>query len=59
MPRNKMRAMITQIEKRRDQVGKERDKLDDMIAELEGLRDCSQRAWGCLQDARDALSELV
>ena len=51
--------MIRQIEKRRDAVGKERDKLDEAIADLEGLRDTCQRAWDCLQDARDALSELA
>jgi hypothetical protein len=59
MARNKMLSMVTQIKKRQDAVAKERDRLDDMICELEGLRDCSQRAWDCLQDARDALSELV
>lgn len=52
-------TMIKKIESRRDDIGKERDKLDDMIAELEALRDCCERAWDDLQSARDALSELA
>lgn len=52
-------TMIKQIEKRRDAVGKERDRLDDLIGELEGLRDSCDRAWADLQSARDALSELA
>ena len=52
-------TIIKHIEKRRDAVGKERDKLDHMIADLEGLRDCCDAAWDDLQHARDALSELV
>lgn len=52
-------TMIKQIEKRRDAVGKERDRLDDLIGELEGLRDSCDRAWDDLQSARDALSELA
>jgi prefoldin subunit 5 len=49
--------MIKQIEKRRDAIGKERDKLNEMISEMETLRDCCERAWDDLQTARDALSE--
>jgi len=52
-------TIIKQIEKRRDAVGKERDKLDDLISELEELRNCCERAWDDLQTARDALSELA
>jgi prefoldin subunit 5 len=50
-------TMIKQIEKRRDAIGKERDKLNEMISEMETLRDCCERAWDDLQTARDALSE--
>jgi hypothetical protein len=52
-------TMIKAIEKRRDAVGKERDKLDDMILELECLRECCARAYDDLGHARDALSELA
>ena len=52
-------TMIKEIEKRRDAVGKERDRLDELIGELEGLRDSCDRAWCDLQSARDALSELA
>jgi hypothetical protein len=52
-------TMMKAIDKRRDAVGKERDKLDDMIGELEGLRECCDRAHDDLQHARDALSELA
>lgn len=50
---------IKQIEKRMLAVGKERDKLDDMIGELEHLKDNCRTAYEDLQHARDALSELV
>lgn len=40
-------------------VAKERDKLDEAIADMEQLRECCDRAWEDLQSARDALSELV
>jgi hypothetical protein len=49
--------MIKLIEKRRDAIGKERDKLNELIGELEALRDCCDRAWDDLQNAADALSE--
>ena len=52
-------TMLKNIEKRRDAVGKERDRLDSMISDLEGLRDCCDTAWEDLQHARDALSELA
>lgn len=50
---------IKQIEKRMVAVGKERDKLDDLIGELEHLKDNCRTAYDDLQHARDALSELV
>ena len=50
-------TMVKQIEKRRDAVGKERDRLDDLIGDLTGLRESCERAWDDLQRARDALSE--
>jgi predicted nucleic acid-binding Zn-ribbon protein len=50
---------IKQIDKRMVAVGKERDKLDDLIGELEHLKDNCRTAYDDLQHARDALSELV
>jgi len=55
----KMTTIIKEISKRMDAVGKERDKLDDLITELGQLRDNCDTAWCDLQNARDALSELV
>ena len=52
-------AIEKQIAKRQEAVAKERDKLDDFIAHLTDLREDCDNAWNCLQDARDALSELV
>lgn len=49
--------IITQIEKHRDAVGAERDRLDSFIDELSALRDTCEKAWDDLQRARDALSE--
>jgi hypothetical protein len=51
--------MLKVIEARQTGVAKERDKLDAAISEMEDLRDSCNRAWDALQDARDALSELV
>lgn len=50
---------IKQIDKRMVAVGKERDKLDDLIGELEHLKENCTNAYDDLQRARDSLSELV
>ena len=50
---------IAQIAKRQYAVGKERDKLEDLIADLESLKNDCDDAYGALQDARDALSRLL
>ena len=47
------------IKARQDAVAKERDKLDEVIDEITMLRESCDKAWDSLQDARDALSELV
>ena len=49
--------MIKEIEKRRDAVGKERDKLDTLLNEITNLRDSCEMAWHDLQSAIDSLSE--
>jgi predicted nucleic acid-binding Zn-ribbon protein len=53
------RTAIRQIEKKRKDVARVRDGLDDLIRELEGLRDSCNRAHDALEEARDALSELA
>lgn len=50
---------IDEINTRMKAVGIERDKLDDLIGDLEHLRENCRSAYDDLQHARDALSELV
>jgi len=40
-------------------VAAERDKLDELISEMQSLRDDCDDAYNALQDARDALSKMV
>jgi len=54
-----IKTMIKQIKIRQDAVAKERDKIADMISEMNDLEDCCNRAYHNMQDAIDALSELV
>lgn len=54
-----LKSAIKQIEKRMLAVGKERDKLDDLIGDLETLRENCRTAYDDLRHARDALSEIV
>lgn len=58
-PTMSIKTAMKQIEKRMIAVGKERDKLDEMIGELEHLKENCQTAYDDLQHARDSLSELV
>lgn len=53
------RKMVSEIEKRMKAIGKERDRLDNLISEIESLREDCAEAWDNLQDARDALSRQV
>ena len=50
---------IAQISKRQEAVGKERDKLDELIGDLTALKEDCEEAFDALQTARDALSRLV
>ena len=52
-------SWIKQIEKRMAAIAAERDKLDDMISTMNDLKEDCSRAYDSLQEARDALSELV
>ena len=48
-----------QINIRQKALEKERDELDSVISEMEGLLEKTNEAIECLEAARDALSELV
>lgn len=55
----KISTMIKEINKMQEAVAAERDKLDELIGEMESLREDCANAWHSLQDARDSLSEMV
>ena len=52
-------SWIKHIEKRMAGVASEREKLDEMISSLQDLEESCTKAYDSLQEARDALSELV
>lgn len=58
-PTMSINTALKQIEKRMIAVGNERDKLDNLIGELNHLKENCDTAYDDLQHARDALSELV
>ena len=59
MNKTKIKSIIKGIDKHMAQVAKERDQLDTFIDELSSLKEDCSNAWDSLQDARDALSEMV
>lgn len=59
MTKSFLQRTMAQIEKRMKAVADERDKLDDLISDLESLKSDCEEAHNHLQDARDALSRLV
>ncbi len=56
---NKIEKWMKEIKKRQDGIASERDKLDEAISEMQGLREYCADAWHFLEDARDALSKLI
>lgn len=54
-----IKRAIVQLETRRKAVAKERDKLQDLKSEMDELEECCARAHDDLENAIDALSELV
>ena len=52
-------SWVKSIEKRMVGVAAERDKLDELISSAVDLKEDCERAYYALQEARDALSELV
>ena len=59
MTKTNIKNIIKGVEKHMKQVALERDKLDDFIDELTGLKEDCDNAYNHLMDARDALSEMV
>ena len=59
MDKRTVKSWLKKIEQQRAKVAKTRDGLDDAISEMEGMRDCCDRAYDDLQNARDALSEFA
>jgi hypothetical protein len=55
----KLGTIYKNIESHQKAIAKRRDKLDEFIDELSGLRECCDQAWNDLQSARDSLSEYV
>jgi hypothetical protein len=55
----KVKSWIKTIEKRSKELAALRDRLDDDISQMEMMKEECDRAWDDLQNARDALSELV
>ena len=53
------KKIIVEIEKHKKQIGADRDGLEELIGELEGLRDDCSEAWDDLYMAIDALSRQV
>lgn len=51
--------VIEKIDARKAAVAAERDTIDDLLSDLEELRENCREAWDDLQHARDALSKIV
>ena len=59
MNKRQLASIQKGIEKHMAKVAKTRDDLEIYIGTLEELREDCINAYNCLQDARDALSEMV
>jgi hypothetical protein len=59
MNKRQIASWKKKIEKRRDEVGKMRDKLRDDMDEMDMLKECCDRAVENMDAAIDALSELA
>lgn len=58
MKKTNILNFIKKIDTQQARVAKERDRLDDLISEMEQLKEDCSEAWDNLQDARDALSRM-
>ena len=60
MPASKnLKCLMKQITKHRDFIAKERDALRELQSEIEDLREVTTRALDHLDDAIQAISEVV
>jgi len=55
----KLKLIVKKIDKHMKEVARTRDHLDESIGTLEELREDCRNAYDCLEQARDALSEMV
>lgn len=56
---NSIEKLMTELKEREEAIGKERDKLDELISSAQDLLDDCVDAIFNLQEARDALSKVV
>jgi hypothetical protein len=54
-----VKKWTNELEKRRDAIGLERDKLRDMLSDVMDLEEACEEAYNSLNDAIDKLSELA
>lgn len=59
MNKTEINKLVKKLDKHMKAVAAERDRIDETIGEFNQLRDDCKKAYDSLQDARDALSELV
>ncbi len=56
--KDKVKIMLKEMKAAQKRIATERDKIDNLISEWEGLKeDCEEAHWA-MQEARDALSRL-
>jgi len=54
-----IKEILTKVKACKERIAKERDKLRDLISEIESIEDCTDRAVSDLESAADALSEYL
>ena len=54
-----IKRIIAQVNACKKRIARERDKLRDLISEMESLEDCTDRAVRDLESAADSLSEYM
>lgn len=59
MNKREIKSWTVKIERQKKRIADERDKLRDMVSELEGVLESCDRAIDHMTDAADALSELL
>lgn len=54
-----MRKIVSQLEAEKKKIAKARDRIRDLLSDVEGMLDSSDRGLEDLESAIDALSEYV